>query len=86
MAERYGLVLAIQSDQELGSELMTENGVVVDFPSIDAAVEAARKHSKLSLLVKDWVYDVVILDKYFRRGMPLESYTFFPRFERTVMH
>ena len=86
MAERYGLVLTIQSDQELGSELIIEKGRVVDFPSIDTAVEAARKHSELPLLIKDWIYGVVPLYKDFRHGRPIESYTFFPRFERIVMH
>lgn len=81
MKQRYGILFSISSQSDLGPELLTESEKVVDFSSIDAAVKRAEEHSKLLLVIKDWIYDIVPLEEG-HYGKPIESYHSIPKFEK----
>lgn len=84
MTERkYGLLISILSETDLGGELLKERGEPVSFDSVGEAVKAAEAHSKGQTFVKDWLYDIVPTCGYGRAwGKPIESYLSLPTFER----
>ena len=80
MAQEYGLMATISTQQDLGPEyFFTEEGQIERFSSVDEAVERAEEHSKEPLWIKDWIYDVVpLFGKSY--GKPIRSYCSIPKF------
>jgi hypothetical protein len=79
---KYGILMTISTQQDLGSELMDADGEVVRFFSVDDAVGAAEKHSKEPLFIRDWLYDIVHVYERSRFGTVIESYSSVPAFHR----
>jgi len=84
MSEKYGLLLTIASQQDGGPSIFKDDGDIVRFLSVDEAVEAARAHSEIpDLWIKDWIYDIVPMNRQGGYGHAIESYASEP-FRKTV--